>query len=154
MRQELKTLSKFAFASAIAERQLDTQTDLATEDRALFEDLQKASKSAFFSWPLFSELTDKDIRKMQSALAAFLNRVQRDTRKIHIQTAINFTLGQMTDLLETTIADPGRRYIIESIAKVSSAIYTRYSSGKDREYPLCIQAGLNAGRMWDDVFNR
>ena len=148
MRQTLKTLSTLAFSRAIAEKAIEATEPTMVAERMLYRTMIQASMNALVAWP--DKITPKDIRTIKTGLNSFCNTTGWENTGRHIQTYINFSLSLLEKLKES-ITDPAKIKAIDQLIDCEMAIYNRFSTGKDREYPLCLKAGLDAAVVWDKI---
>lgn len=139
-----------AMASGIAAKGME-EPDLALEDQALFERLFKASDRLVEKWPVRVR-SRKELEAIGDHIEAFTNATKWDARPRNIQTYCHF-IAYLFEEARGKVTDLKRRRMIDDILDASTALWRRYSSGKDREYEWCLQAGIRAAMLWEGIIN-
>lgn len=137
-----------AIASGIAAKGME-EPDLAQEDRTLFERLFKASDRLVEAWPVRVR-SRKELEAIGNHIEAFTNATKWDNRPRNIQTYCHFIAALFEDAREK-VTEPKRLAMIDDILDASTALWRRYSSGKDREYEWCLWAGIRAANLWEGI---
>jgi len=143
-------LAKFAFADAIAVNQISI-TDTEHPNFKHFVALQLATRNALAQWP-GGKLDLRTIEKIQSRLVHFVDAVSWEHTPVHVQSMLNFSLMQMVDLLENKmITNPVRLGLIAQIGDALHRLYLAASADPDHERPECIDEGLRAVQLWNEI---
>lgn len=152
MRQTLKTMATIAFARAIAEKGIEACDPEMVDERKLYRDMGDQAMVTMKVWP--DKITQKDIRKISRTLGEFCTATGWEKGGQHIQTHLNFSLSlleRLKDELKDAGACADKVLAIDALLDAEMAVYRRFSSGRDREYPLCLLSGLKAAAVWNGI---
>jgi hypothetical protein len=141
------TLSKFAFADAIASAQVKTMTEDSERRSALIR-MQIAARNLLVQWP-GRMLTSKELYKLHKRLKLFTHAAEWEYTQVHIQSMINFCLSQLVELIENHITDPHRMRLLTELGDAEAHVYRVFSDETfDQERPECIDEGLKTAWLW------
>lgn len=144
------TLSKFAFADAIASAQVKEMAEDSARRSALIR-MQIAARNLLVQWP-GRMLTDKEAFKLHKRLKLFTEAVNWEYSSVHIQSMLNFSLAQITDMIEQHIIDPHRLRLLVELGQAELDAYFAFTeTPHDCERPECIEEGLKAAKMWEMI---
>jgi hypothetical protein len=141
-----------AFSRAIAEKAMAAcEIDMAAE-RKIYKDMATQAMKTLMTWP--DQVKQRDIRAIRKRLDLFCQKTGWDESPRHIQTYINFSL-ELLERLKDDLGEHGctqkKLHAIDALIDTEMAVYNRFTSGIDREYPLCLCAGLKAADVWNSI---
>ena len=154
MRQTLKTLAVIAFSRAIAEKGIEACEPYMVPERALYRAWSEQAMQTLQTWP--DRIRRGDITKIKKAIDQFCRETGWDNGGKHVQTHLNFSLALiegLKDRLKDRDGNKRKINMIDRLIESQMAVYDRFSTGRDREYPLCLAAGLRAADRWDQIMD-
>ena len=152
MRQALKTLAIFAFSKALADVAVDHLDPDKTIERALYKTMSKQSMKTLNAWT--DTVHPKDVKIIHDRLEKFCELAGWVPGKgKNIQTYCNFILYLLENLKET-LKNQTRIQAVDDLLESIMAVYTHFAfEVEKREYPLCMNAGMKAVKIWNEVIN-
>jgi len=152
LRQTLKTMAVIAFARAIAEKGVEACELDMTAERALYRKMSDQAMITLRQWP--DRIKNRDIVTVKRALDKFCKATGWDNGGRHVQVYVNYSLSlleRLKDELKDNGACVDKVKSVDALIEAEMDIYRRFSTGRDREYPLCLMAGLKAADVWDSI---
>ncbi len=140
------TLGKFAFAAGLAQMQLE-QKELTPENRELLLKLEQAAMNAMRYWP-GGQVKPRVIATLHKRIDLLVCRMRWKTSKIH--PILNFSLMQITDLLENHIKEPARQVLLAEVGEALFNLHNAYPLDPDMEQSV-IAEGIVAAELWEQL---
>lgn len=140
------TLSKFAFAAGLAQMQLEHE-NLSQEHRILFLKLEDAALEAMRLWP-GGQVQPKVVQAIARRINLLVCKMRWKNTAIH--PPLNFSLMQMTDLLENHIKDHERQVLVAKVGDALFKLHQAFPIAEEEEHGV-ISEGIVAADLWEQL---